>query len=120
MNLEPKLAWVGCCMLAKKDGVVPISTAPDGIYRRKFGEWEIALNGTGEQKAKSEAHPALPPFNAYVQFNGWPAGIIGPDGGPLAAGSAANEDTFIAAIEAELGCTIDAALTGHETGGRNG
>lgn len=116
MTIQPKLAWVGCCMLAKKDGVVPIASAPNGIYCRKFGEWEIAFNGTGEQKNKTEEHPALPPFNAFVKFNGWPAGIIGPDGGPLAAGAAANEDTFIAAIETDLGCTIDAALTGNSEG----
>jgi hypothetical protein len=107
MDRGPNLVWTGCCMLAMKDGVVPIASAPDGIYRRKVGEWQITINGTEKDKPETDSHPKLPRFAVYVEFNGWPAGIIDPAGGLLAAGAAANEDTLIAAIEADLGCSID-------------
>lgn len=109
-KLAPKAAWVGVCMLAMKDGVVPASSAPGGIYEREFGPWRVMLNGTGEEKPKTDKHPYIEPFGIYVEFNGWPAGIIGPGGGIIAAGDAANEDAFIAAIEVELGSSIDDAL----------
>ena len=109
-ELAPKLAWVGCCALAMKDGIIPASSAPGGVYERKVGEWRIFLNGSPDDKPKTDKHPALPKFAVYVEYNGWPAGIIDPGSGIIAAGEAANEDSFIAAIEADLGCGIEAAL----------
>jgi len=32
----------------------------------------------------------VPPFNCYVEFNGWPAGVFNPFGGIIAAGELAN------------------------------
>lgn len=105
------LAWTGCGALALKDKVGVIAELPGGVYRRKIGDlWSIIFNGTAETR-KPEGGPELPPFSVYVEFNGWPAGIIDPAGGILAASEAANEDTFIAAIEAELGTTIEAAFS---------
>ena len=87
------LAFLGCCALAKKDNVGMISALPDHTFNRTVGLWEIALNGKEIQAA--------------IKFNGWPAGIIDPQGGIIAAGDVANEDTFIAAIEADLGQPIE-------------
>lgn len=109
--MTPSLAWTGCCALAKKDGVIPVSTAPNGVYDRRVGLWRVVFNGTGEAKDRAENHPELPPFAVYVEYNGWPAGIIDPRGGILAAGMAANEDSFIADIEADLGSSIESALS---------
>lgn len=61
--------------------------------------WWFALNGHGEP-TKCSKGTEVPPFTVYVEFNGWPAGLVDPHGGVLAAGDAANEDTFIAAIRA--------------------
>jgi hypothetical protein len=91
------LAFLGCCALAQKDGVGLIKYLPDATYRRTVGSWEIALNGETIQAA--------------LKFNGWPAGIIDPAGGIIAAGDAANEDSFIAAIEADLGQPIEAYMS---------
>lgn len=44
----------------------------------------------------------VPPFSVYVQFNGWPAGILDAGGGVLAAGEAANEKNFIDALKKRL------------------
>lgn len=41
----------------------------------------------------------VPAFHCYVEFNGWPAGLLSPYDGTFAAGEAANEETFIAALE---------------------
>lgn len=87
------LAFMGCCALALKDNVGLISALPDHTFNRTVGLWEIALNGKD--------------IRAMIKFNGWPAGIIDPQGGLIAAGEAANEDEFIAAIEADLGRPIE-------------
>lgn len=110
MDGKPALAWMGCGCLAVKDGIGLISELPDKVWRRSFGAWQIIFNGTEDTQSPKDA-PDLPPFAVYVKYNGWPAGIITPAGGVIAGGTAANEDTFIAAIEADLGRSIEAALS---------
>lgn len=44
----------------------------------------------------------IPFGHMYVEFNGWPAGLISPYEGTIAAGEAANEDTLIDAIDKAL------------------
>lgn len=56
--------------------------------------WFVALNGHKE-KVKCSAGVEVEPYTAYVSWNGWPAGILGPNGGVVAAGEVANEDAFI-------------------------
>lgn len=102
------LAFLGCAALAKHDGIVPLPQ--DAIWERKIagGHWVIKFNGTKETRKAGDAD--LRPYSVYVEWCGWPAGIIDPAGGIIATGAMANEDTFIAAIEAELGCSIEAAF----------
>lgn len=64
--------------------------------------WKIAVNGHPEPKVSSLSEVPIEPFHAYAEFNGWPAGILNPYGGTIAAGECANEDTFIAALEAAI------------------
>lgn len=119
--MTPNLAWAGCGALALKDRVGVIADLPGGIYERQIGDlWRIVFNGGAKTREQDDHAPKLPPFSVYVEFNGWPAGIIGPSGGILAAGDAANEDTFIAAIEAELGQPIEAALAARRASAREG
>ena len=93
---DVKLAFMGICALGIKDGIAPIPELPDRTYRRTIGKWAVELCSDD--------------YQAKVSFNGWPAGIIGPAGGIIAAGDAANEDSFIAAIEHELGGDIEGFL----------
>lgn len=65
-----------------------------GVY--EFGDWRVRLNGDGEEQ------DGIPPFTASIEFNGWPAGLVDPAGGVIAAGELANEDTFIEAARAEI------------------
>ena len=66
----------------------------DGLWEAEIDEkWTVKVNGHDFDVEK------VPPFHALVEFNGWPAGIFGLDGGIFAAGEAANEDSFIAAVD---------------------
>src|SRR5690606_36734581 len=51
-----------------------------GIGEYEFGPWKVRLNGAGEDQ------DGIPPFTASIEFNGWPAGLIDPAGGVIAAG----------------------------------
>ena len=59
-------------------------------------QWRARFNGIGvEIEGISPAHVAF-------DFNGMPAGVVGPFGGAIVAGELANEDTLLAAINAQL------------------
>lgn len=78
----------------------------DGCWTQSVdATWWVALNGHAEQcAAKTPDGFAIdvPPYHASLMYNGFPAGIIGPRGGIIAAGSCANEDTFCAALQAAI------------------
>ena len=96
-------AFCAIVMLAKHDGVKAINELP-GCWHRQFGAWAIWVNG---HQVSTPGGPRgtvpVEPFETYIEFNGWPAGIVTATGGVIAGGSVANEDSFIAAIEAEIG-----------------
>jgi hypothetical protein len=85
--------------LAMKDGADKQPLAQ--FWERDIGRWHVSLNRENISR-KNEAGDDVPPYTAVVTFNGWPAGMIDPRGGIIAAGAAANEDTFIAAIKEQL------------------
>lgn len=70
------------------------------------GTWHVALNGHAEPvevRAPDEGAVCdVAPFSAFVWWNGWPAGDIGTSGWSLAAGDAANEESFRAAIARDM------------------
>lgn len=79
--------------LAEKDGANPVSKFP-GLWERKVNDqWEIKVNGH-EEEIKG-----VPPFTCAVFYNGWPAGMLDPFGGLIAAGTEANEETFAQALQ---------------------
>jgi hypothetical protein len=98
MSEDKEPLFVLVCQLAEKDGVSGIHRLP-GCWERKVDKhWWIAINGHEEEVACSKG-PKVPPFNCYVEFNGWPAGSFSPYEGIIAAGELANEETFAAALE---------------------
>jgi hypothetical protein len=97
---EKEPLFILLARLAEKDNAAPLNKHA-GCWERQIGEWWIAINGHRDE-VKCSKGPRVPPFNCYCEFNGWPAGIFDPHGGVIAAGAAANEETFAAAIEAEL------------------
>lgn len=61
--------------------------------------WWISVNGHPEPVENSDGFEVAP-YNCVVKFNGWPAGYFDPRGGIIAAGAAANEESFLAALKA--------------------
>ena len=98
---EKEALFMLVAKLAEKDDAAPIHKFP-GCWERKIDEhWWIAVNGHRDERLCSKGGK-VPPFNCYVEFNGWPAGLFDPFDGIIAAGGLANEETFAAALEAEI------------------
>ena len=57
--------------------------------------WHVRMNGDLEDDAQ-------PKWSALVSYHGWPAGLLSPAGGMIAAGTGANEDAFRAALKEAL------------------
>jgi hypothetical protein len=96
--------WTGFIALADKRGAVPLNQHEGCWYVALDEHWELAANGHGEKKEcgsfKHHKSPqAVSPFSIYVEFNGWPAGVIDPYGCSIAAGEAANIFTLVEALE---------------------
>lgn len=70
-----------------------------GLWEAQVDEqWWIAVNPHHETLESSHG-PKVEFGNCYVEFNGWPAGMITPYGGVIAAGELANESNFISALK---------------------
>lgn len=65
------------------------------------GRWFAALNGHGKPVACSRG-AEVPSYTWYLEWNGWPAGLVNAAGGMMAAGSEANEERLLAAVRAVL------------------
>lgn len=80
--------------IGEKAGALPVK---DKVWTLKVNEyWSFKVNGYPEPRE------GIPGFHAMIEFNGFPAGLIGLNGGIIAAGEAANEDTFIEALKKHL------------------
>jgi hypothetical protein len=81
-------------------GIKNINKNP-GLTELKIDDsWQVKIN------PHKETVEEIPGFTFSFEFNGWPAGMLSPDGeGILCAGEAANKDTLrdalLAAIENE-------------------
>jgi hypothetical protein len=99
------MAWVALCDRLE---VTPINKQPGGYFARQVDEqWWLVLNAMrvpqqirDESRGGTGGNVEVPPFTLYVSYNGWPAGLLTPFGGILAAGEGANEDSLLAALEA--------------------
>lgn len=80
--------------IADQEGALPIR---DKVWTCKVDEqWTFKINGHKEEMEK------IPAFHMFVEYNGWPAGLVSSYGGIIAAGNAANEQTFIDALNKKL------------------
>jgi hypothetical protein len=100
---EPKLslAFARIAELCIALDQAPLPKHPDCWECQVDKTWWIAVNGHSEQRKTSDGFD-VPPFNAVIKYNGWPAGIMDPYGGCIAAGEGANENTFTAALDAAI------------------
>jgi|SRR5262245_9751187 len=100
-STKPLFVLIG--ELAEKDGVMPLHEhRQHTCWERKVGnEWWIAVNPhEGTKRCSRGANVDF--GHCYVEFMGFPAGLFTPWGGTIAAGTVANEESFAAALEAEL------------------
>lgn len=86
--------WTSICTIAEKSGVVPLNKLP-GLWVFEAERWKLSLN------AHQEKIGDVSPFTANVEFNGFPAGIISPNDGLIAAGDLANIFTLEEALRAK-------------------
>lgn len=94
-------AFMMCVELAiatlTKQGYENLRTYPGILKIHPDDRWTIE----GHAQADKEID-GLPAFNFRLSYNGWPAGIIDAAGGIIAAGEAANEETFIKCVRERL------------------
>ena len=94
--------WQLLCELAERTHAVPLNQHPGCWYIAIDAHWELAVNAQPRPSicnAFRSTHPiAVNPYHAYIEFNGWPAAILSPQRGEVAAGTAANITTLCAAI----------------------
>lgn len=88
-------------LLAGALGVKRINEIAGCWEPEPFGGWRVAVNGHAVETKDSRGF-AVPAFSLAVWWGDWPAGVIGMDGGTFAAGEAANEDSFVAAVKARI------------------
>jgi len=87
-------------------GVEKINTLPGCWEHQIDDDWRVAMNGHREE-VKDSSGAGVPPFHIYIEWKGWPAGLINPYGGSIVAGGNACEDSFIAAVRAATPATLN-------------
>lgn len=86
-------------------GVGPLNQFSEPWVCEVGASWIVAVNGTKEQhRVQPDGCMEVPlePFNFAFWFNGWLAGLMTPAGGSFAAGSAANQESFAAAVDRRI------------------
>jgi len=79
-------------------GLPPIKEMPGGVWDATFGPWRMVVNANREP-VTTPSGVTVDPYHTYVEYHGWPAGVLGPAGdGQFAAGVGANPETFAAAL----------------------
>jgi hypothetical protein len=100
--------WQLVAAIATKRGEVPICDLP-GAWHLVIDEkprWELWCNGHRERIdvevaaswATSAHRVTIDPATIYIEYNGWPAGLLTPMGGMIAAGAEGNLRTLVAAV----------------------
>lgn len=95
-----KVIPVKIAELSRALGMETISNLTTAWEHQVDEKWKVAVNGQKETVTVDKLK--IPPFHFAVWYNGWPAGLMSPFDGTFAAGSEANEDTFIAALDAAI------------------
>ncbi len=103
MNEQWSEAFCLVAQLAEKLDAVPLDKHPNCWECQIDDRWRISVNGHGEEQ-KTASGSAVLPFHCYVEFRGFPAGILHPHGGTMVAHVEGSEDAFIRAMKARLKC----------------
>lgn len=96
-EIEIVEVFVEIANLCESMKIPPLNTFPNCWECKLDKHWTIVVNAHKEPKMWHDIE--VLGFHCYVEFNGWPAGIFSPHGGSIAAGSEANEQKLIEAIQ---------------------
>lgn len=88
------------CDLAIAQGFSGLNKIPGCLEIYVDERWWFAINAHPETVESTKGN--VPPMTIYFEFNGWPAGMIGPRDGCLCGGAAANEGELIKALDAAI------------------
>jgi len=79
-------------------GAAPL-TKHVGCWEHRLGDrWLIAVNGH-RTPTKCSTGCEVPPFHAYVEYDGWPCALLMPFGGTTVGHGHEAEDALIAALK---------------------
>lgn len=112
---EPLPLFVAIANYGIAMGAAPLNKHVGCWEQQVDASWWLAVNGHRTPTHTSRGGEPIPPFTAYVEYNGWPAGLIGPADGAFAAGTGANETAFLVALANALPNAV-AAGAGPEGG----
>lgn len=90
-------AFMAIVELGTALGIPPLCQHVGCWEHRLDDRWFIAVNGH-RTPMKTAAGVEVPPFTAYVERDGWPAGLINPSGGAMVGYDGEAEDELIAAL----------------------
>lgn len=97
-SVQEKNVFLAICEYAESRGISRLNLNP-GCWEVKLDDqWWFAVNPHRTDQECSMG-VTVRPFTIYVQYNGFPAGVFSPKEGVFAAGSMANVDSFMAALE---------------------
>lgn len=85
--------WIHLSRIATLCGAAPLNRYP-GLWKVTAGVWHLWVNGHREPLRVPNQEIAVQPYQVYVEYNGWPAGVITPNGATIAAGELANVFTL--------------------------
>ncbi len=81
-------------------GLPSINQMPGKRWEGTIGSWRFWVNANREP-IRTQTGVTVQPFQTYIEYNGWPAGLFRFDGGgQFAAGTGANPKTFASALAA--------------------
>lgn len=81
-------------------GLPPLSRMPGKRWDGTCGPWTWLVNAS-VVPITTEKGVTVAAFHTYVEYNGWPAGVLDAVGeGQFAAGTGANTEAFAAALAA--------------------
>jgi len=104
--ISEAMAKIADLLIARKLPM-PLRDHYKGVCSIKIDDtWSVAVNGHDTEK------DGVPAFHASIEYNGWPAGIVGVHGGIVCAGECANENTLIAALDAAIASASTVAEKG--------
>lgn len=86
---------------AQAMGATPLNRHDACWDSRIDDHWRIVANGHRQEIQHNGVR--VPPFSVYVEFNGFPAGILDAYGGLMAAGEAANARALARALRSATG-----------------